>query len=219
MWIDFARQKVLSLLCQAPRKLCDEPQSFVAPLLAGIRLLQARGEAVRILDIGGGVGQTIPYVLQHAVHYTVVDGPHNAQLGGVLFANFAQVSFATCIPKNNTFNMVVINGALQYVQDWVALLKTARALGASALYIGRLPLGVKCTLHDLQNIVMGQPPISVGYARRWMFARHDFDHAIRDAGWQLESDVFVRPSRFLPLDPEAPVQAIEIRSMLLTPLL
>ena len=117
------------------------------------------------------------------------------------------------------FNMVVINGALQYVYDWVALLKTARALGASALFIGRLPLGVKCTLHELQKIVMGEPPISAGYARRWIFARHDFDHAIFDAGWQLESDVFVRPSQFQSLDPKAPAQAIEIRSMLLTPMM
>ena len=114
---------------------------------------------------------------------------------------------------------MVINGALQYVQDWVALLKTARSLGASALFIGRLPLGVECTLHELQKIVVGELPTSAGYARRWIFARHDFDHAIRDAGWQLESDVFVRPSRFQPLDLEAPAQAIEIRSMLLTPMM
>ena len=219
MWIDFARQEVLSLLGQAPQTLCNEPPSFVAPLLAGIQLLQARGEGVRILDIGGGVGQTIPYVLRHATRYVVVDGPHNAQLGNALFKDFPQVSFTTNLPKDMAFNMVVINGALQYVQDWVALLKTARSLGASALFIGRLPLGVECTLHELQKIVVGELPTSAGYARRWIFARHDFDHAIRDAGWQFESDVFVRPSRFQPLDLEAPAQAIEIRSMLLTPMM
>lgn len=173
---------------------------------------------MRILDIGGGIGQTIPYVLQAAEHYTVVDGPQNARLGQALFARFAHVSFFTRIPRDVPFNMVVINGALQYVHDWTALLRTAHALGASALFIGRLPLGVESTLHELQNIVIGEPPVSAGQARRWIFARQEFNQAIRDTGWQLNSDVFVRPSQFQPQDPKAPVQAIEIRSLLLTPM-
>jgi putative methyltransferase (TIGR04325 family) len=216
VWIDYARQEVQSLLDRSPETLGDGPQSFLAPLLKGIGLLHASGEAVRILDIGGGVGQTIPYVLENAAHYTVVDGPRNAQLGQALFSDFPQVSFATHIPTDMSFNVVVVNGALQYVRDWAALLKTARSVGASALFVGRLPLGGESTVHGLQNIIVGEPPISAGYARRWIFARQDFAQAASDAGWQLNSDLFIRPSRFKPEDSEAPEQVIEIRSMLLT---
>ena len=217
VWIDYARQEVQSLLDRPPETLGDGPQSFLAPLLKCIGHLHASGEVVRILDIGGGVGQTIPYVLKNAAHYTVVDGPRNAQIGQALFSDFAQVSFATLIPKDMTFNVVVINGALQYVRDWAALPKSVRSVGTSALFVGRLPLGGESTVHGLQNIIVGEPPISAGYARRWIFARQDFAQAACDAGWQFDSDLFIRPSRWKPDDSEAPEQVIDIRSLLLTP--
>lgn len=109
--------------------------------------LAASSGRVRILDFGGAVGSGYLQVLATVpnsvvIEYHVVDLEKFCAAGQHLFANDPCITFYTSMPAlRAAVDMVYVNSALQYIEDYVALLQQVAALEAPFVLLARLAAG------------------------------------------------------------------------------
>ncbi|MBC8267966.1 MAG: hypothetical protein H8E36_04390 [Rhodospirillaceae bacterium] len=95
-WIDYSEQKLNEFLCLVLARKLQIPQaySFLSVYSKQIFLPASRSKALKILDIGGGVGQVFP-ALRHlmnvtrgkmGIDYTVIDNDKACQRGREIFS-------------------------------------------------------------------------------------------------------------------------------------
>lgn len=115
------------------------------PLLCSV--FTDRSSRLRIVDFGGGTG--ISYVmlssamiLPCAIDYVVVETARVAQEGAALFHDDPAIHFVTDIPAvSDPVDVVLISTALQYVEDWAALLRRLAQLKPRFFLLSRLSAG------------------------------------------------------------------------------
>jgi putative methyltransferase (TIGR04325 family) len=97
------------------------------PLLA--TLDRHADRTFRVLDFGGGMGvgylAAIECLPEHdAIEYHIVDNAETCEMGEDLFRNEARLHFHRLIPTSlRDLNVVYFSTALQYVEDYPALLR------------------------------------------------------------------------------------------------
>src|SRR6267143_968868 len=94
----------------------------------GALVCRERGR-VRVLDFGGGLGLDYLHLVASlgaacAVDYHIVETPEICREAGGLYPGDAAVRFHTALPADLAeVDVATINTALQYVDDWAALLR------------------------------------------------------------------------------------------------
>jgi len=118
---------------------------LVLPLVAAV--LASESQPIRIVDFGGAAGVSYAMVRaalppQIKINYTVVELPPVAQVGQQLFSSDSSVRFVSTIPASGeSVDIVVISTALQYVDDWQALLGDLAKLRSRLFLLARLSAG------------------------------------------------------------------------------
>jgi putative methyltransferase (TIGR04325 family) len=115
------------------------------PMLAG--LVSQQTDTVRILDFGGATGTALLHLLagvgdSTAVELNVVETESACKLGEELWPNEPRIKFHRAIadvPRD--IDIVHINSALQYVEDYRAVLEELCAFQASYFMLPRLATG------------------------------------------------------------------------------
>lgn len=185
LWLEWSSGQVQVLKERARNQtLLVEPH--VSPLSSIIDRLPDDGKPVHVLDLGGGVGQGIPYLTtRRAVRYTIVDGLENCATGSRLFASDQRICFQTEIPDDISFDIVVLNGVLQYIEHWQALIAKLCDAAPHFVYLSRIPVHIGQTHCGQQEIAVGQPPMLLGQVTRWIFQTNDLITTLGENGYDL----------------------------------
>ncbi len=128
--------------------------------------LAARQKArLRLLDWGGGCGHycllarsLLPGV---AIDYHCRDLPQLSALGAQLFPD--QTFFADERWRSHTYDLVMASSALQYAQDWQALVRDLCAVAGDFLYITASPI-----VRYVPSFVFIQRPYRHGYNTEYL---------------------------------------------------
>lgn len=120
---------------------------------------------IRLLDWGGGCGHY--YLLARAllpgvaIDYHCRDLPQLSALGAQLFP--AQTFFADDRWRDRTYEMVMASSALQYAQDWQALVRELCEVTGDFLYITASPI-----VRHVPSFVFIQRPYQHGYNTEYL---------------------------------------------------
>jgi putative methyltransferase (TIGR04325 family) len=129
--VDMQRPRPLRAIYRAAVRGGDFPSYLTMPY----RRLQSGSS---VLDIGGGFGDNFLPIAKSLPHldWCVVDNERSAELGRSVAPD---ARFADTIPDQR-FDLALLIGSLQYVQDWRDLLGAIAAHGRPAIYMARTPL-------------------------------------------------------------------------------
>jgi putative methyltransferase (TIGR04325 family) len=138
----------------------SEENAFLPLLLA--TAFGSRTSKVKILDFGGGMGVSYIHAigaLQHPerIEYHIVEKPQVCKQGRQLFARDAHVHFHEELPESLAgLDIVYINSALQYVEDYGLLLRQLCALSPHFFFLARCSAGDVPTYATAQVTLPGQ---------------------------------------------------------------
>jgi putative methyltransferase (TIGR04325 family) len=138
----------------------SEENAFLPLLLAAA--YSDKTSSVRILDFGGGMGVSYVHAASavpqpERIEYHIVEKPQVCREGRRLFANDARVHFHEEIPDFLAgLDVVYINSALQYVDDYRLLLRRLCALSPRFIFLARCSAGDIPTYATAQVTLPGQ---------------------------------------------------------------
>ncbi len=177
-WPDFSR----TVISTAPLAISPEMPPGSAPTLAAqsamvafsyaVALAAVGNDQISILDWGGAAGQhalvartMVPKV---SIDYHCVDLESLRALGRELNPD---VSFydPDSPALNRAYDLVVVSGSLQYMEDWRTLAAFLAGASKSFLYAARIPI-----VEHVPSYVMVQRPYAFGYDTEylsWCFNR------------------------------------------------
>lgn len=156
----------------------------ILPALASIVRHDRRGP-VRILDYGGGVGIAFARILasipdSEGIEHHVIELPWARTSGPTLFHNAEAIHFHQSIPSDLTdIDIVMLDGVLQHLADYAAVLKQVLALRPRYVLVGDLYAGAfaTCASSWVQDRDTATP--------HWFFNLQDVVSLIESAGWEL----------------------------------
>lgn len=132
-------------------------ENHLLPLLAGA---VARGRPVKIIDFGGGLGTGYLHLKAAAaleIEYHVVELGRTCAEGRRMFEGTDDIFFHEELPAGlQNVDIVNINSALQYVEDYAGLLKKLAAYKPGHILLVRLPAGEIPTFAAMQTYVEGK---------------------------------------------------------------
>lgn len=187
VWRERSIQAARQYLSQAKR---GEPLDYSlsqrnALLPVVTAMLLTRRNRVRILDFGGGPGYGLTMLIaalgnaRPRIDYHVVDVENICEAGRELFADGEGPCFRFDLPPSMTsFDLVHTSSAMQYVEDWramVGLLASYRApfLAFEDVFAGTFPNYV-----TIQNYYGSRIP-------HWFFNFGDFVSEVQRRGYEL----------------------------------
>ena len=162
--------------------LWHEHLAIVAAIAATAR------RSVRVLDFGGGPGSGFVQLLSAlpsgtAIDYCVVELPQTCAAGRKLFAGDSRIRFSTELPERaSAYDIIYVNSALQYVDEYADLLQRLAALRAPWLLLARLAAGTAPTFASQQVNVPGQ---TLPY---WFLNVDEVRGMLKAAGYDLACD-------------------------------
>lgn len=139
---------------------------------------------LKILDFGGAAGADFGHLLcamgaDVDVQYTVVDLPAVCEAGRAIWANDKRISFASELPLPEArFDLIYSWGAIQYLNDVPALLKSFVEYSPRAILIVGSPFAER-------SFVRMQTNQSVGYPQ-WVISLPETEKIMLDAGYSLK---------------------------------
>lgn len=165
---------------------------YVWPVLAGLMWAAARHQGcLSVLDFGGALGSTY---FQHRrfldglaeVRWNVVEQAHFVECGNAEIAEDVlrfYPDIAACLAEQ-TPNVVVLSGVLQYLPEPMAILDALAQVGASVMVIDRTPF---CR-HAADRLLVQHVPASIYAASypMWVFSASRFMESL-SARWRLVS--------------------------------
>lgn len=163
VWARAARESVVRLLAARqpggaiPLEVANE--NALLPFLAAS--LRREGGTVRILDFGGGLGESYLQLTSSAVgcpavDYHIVETPVICALGTELVGAESGLHFHDHLPADlRDVDIVYINSALQYVKDYASLLASLCAYQPAYILLVRLAAGDIPTYATAQRNVRG----------------------------------------------------------------
>lgn len=130
-------------------------------------------EGLKILDVGGGFGETYLHVRRRTkfkIQYDIIELEKTVEVGKELFKNDHNLnffSFSTHIP--NKYDLVYFGSSLQYFEDWKEIIKTVlisepKYVLISDTTVGEVPTFVCAQVNDPRTIIP-----------RWVFNIADLD--------------------------------------------
>ncbi len=164
-----------------PAEIKDE--NALLPLLAAI--MCHKQLKVRILDFGGGMG--ISYIhIRDAIpngsflDYHIIEQEKMCMGGASLFCNDDHIHFHTDLPVDlSDIDIVYINSALQYINDYLSLLKKLSAYKPTYFLFVRLSAGDVPTYITVQENV---PDVRIPY---YFFNVDEIVSIMGECGYQL----------------------------------
>lgn len=147
-WLERASADVARDLASAecllpPPSLVHE---YPIPILCAV-LQATHSQQVRVLDFGGGLGNTYAQVRSSipkntVIHYKIVESRKLCLAGGGLFADHPELSFCETLP-DESYDVVHAGASLHYVRDWRSMLQRFVQMGKwivlSGLTAGDIP--------------------------------------------------------------------------------
>lgn len=126
------------------------------PVIAGI--VQAKSQAVRILDFGGGLGFSFYQVKRglassDALAFHIVDIEAVCAAGEEYFSEEPQIRFHSSLADvaHERFDIVHIGSSLQYIENWQDQLAQLCAMDAEYVLMANIPAGDIETFATAQN--------------------------------------------------------------------
>ena len=188
-WVDTARAHAAELL-ETLRRTGTIPGAEVEghdllPVLAA--LVQRAGHTVTVLDFGGGLGFGYLHLLagltsRDGLDYWIVETPRLCEAGRALFADDSRVHFGESLPEGSPRpDIVYVNSALQYVEDWKGLLAALCASGPQYCLLARLAAGNVPTFATAQR---NHPGTVIPY---WFLNEAELVDVMAGAGYLLLS--------------------------------
>ena len=164
------------------RRFLTQRTTMLPPLVANA--LNA-SPLVSVLDFGGGLGigyltllEYIPEVAQR-LDYHIVDLPAVCDAGRELFGSTKGISFHDSLPDASTrFDVVLAASAIQYVDDWHAVLRALAAFRAPTLLFSDVFAGDIPTYCSLQNYY-GSKIV------QWFFNLGEMNETLASAGYRV----------------------------------
>ena len=141
-----------------PRPALAGDQALL-PMVAG--MAAAAGNPLRILDFGGGLGVgylQVAAALPRAsrIEYHIVETERVCDEGARLYAGDARVRFHRSVPAGlRDIDVLHVNSALQYVDDWRGLLATLCGLEPRFVLLVRCSAGDTPTFATAQTTLQG----------------------------------------------------------------
>lgn len=154
-WINRSSEKIKELI-----KTSEQQDSYLfdnTPLYSIASTVYAEKKSLKILDFGGGMGNTyIPLktVLpeNENLEFVVVEGEENVNTAEKIFENDKSINFLTDLPKNKYFDIIHISSSLQYIDNWKSLIKALSQYNAKYFIFTDLPVGkIEKSYVSLQN--------------------------------------------------------------------
>jgi putative methyltransferase (TIGR04325 family) len=135
--------------------------------------------SLSILDYGGGLGHYFQIgkslMPELELRYSCKDFPHITALGKEFNPEIRWFADDSCLTSK--YDLVMISGALQYIQHWKQFLRKVAAATDSYLFLTRVPV-----VNKADSFVA----IQEAYETRmlhWQFNRSEMLQAIDDAGF------------------------------------
>lgn len=159
-------------------------RSFL-PLVAALLSASQKRNDLTILDFGGSTGIEYIYLLNsvtncQSLNYHVVDTEGSCQAGRSIFKDNFQITFYSSLPEHVPgLDLININAALQYVDDYQGVLAKLCAYNASFILFVRLDAG------DITSRVSGQVNVKGSIIPCWAFNMHDIMSIMRQHGYEL----------------------------------
>lgn len=124
----------------------NEINAFDNALYSISSVLYSMNQKIKILDFGGGMGNSfVPLcsMLPSAkyVDFTVVEGERNVISASTLFANDERIKFVTKLPSDNNYDIINISSSLQYIDKWQSLLEELSKYKAKYFIFTDMPAG------------------------------------------------------------------------------
>ncbi|MBT4932910.1 MAG: hypothetical protein HOL66_14765 [Rhodospirillaceae bacterium] len=124
-WVDYSEQKLNEFLCQVLARKLQIPQaySFLSVYSKQIFLPADQSKALKILDLGGGVGQVFP-ALRHlmnvtrgkmGIDYTVIDNDKACQRGREIFSGNRPIYLADSGAKTSISEILLEADNVQFI--------------------------------------------------------------------------------------------------------
>jgi putative methyltransferase (TIGR04325 family) len=157
------------------------------PLLAAT--LVGQHESMSILDFGGGMG--IGYVdirralrSPNSVRYVVVETDEVCAEGRALFASDKSISFVPSLANAGAdFQIVHVNSALQYIEDYRRLVRELAAIGAPFMLFVNLSAG------EIPTYATAQLNVPGSVLAYWFLNLNEFIAILGEEGYSLVMDV------------------------------
>jgi putative methyltransferase (TIGR04325 family) len=158
------------------------------------------GRSVSVLDWGGGLGHY--YLLARSLYpaleleYHVKEMPAIAAAGRELLPDVQWHDDDGCL--TGSFDLVMVNGSLQYLGEWRHFLTRAAAATSRTLFLTRVPVVQRAAPYAARQSEYGTEMI------HWQFNERQLLTAIQDTGLTLVREVLVGGSPFVRGAPEQP---------------
>jgi putative methyltransferase (TIGR04325 family) len=140
--------------------LVDDDSMLLPLLLATISA--ASRSSLKVLDFGGGMGVSYAHCIgsiidPQGIEYHIIEKPRVCEEGRRVFPNNRQIHFHARIPETLTnLDVVYVNSALQYIEDYRALLQALCALAPRFVLLGRCSAGDVPTYATAQLTLPGK---------------------------------------------------------------
>lgn len=181
--IKAARQHLSQLKRGEPLDYSLSQRNALLPVVAA--MLLTRRHNVRVLDFGGGPGyglMTLIAALENVrprIDYHVVDVENICEAGRELFADADGPSFRSDLPLSTTsFDLVHTSSAMQYIEDWRAMVGRLASYRAPFLAFEDVFVGAFPTYVTIQNYYGSRIP-------HWFFNIDDFVSEVQRQGYEL----------------------------------
>ena len=154
------------------------------PMLAAIAC-RRNGGKLRILDFGGGVGISYVHLLSSLVEcpvidYHIVELEWACQAGSRLFKHDGRIHFHRSLPSDLTeVDILHMNSVLQYIEDYVGLLKTLCVYQARYFLIGDLTAG------DFPTYASAQKNMPGTVIQHWFLNMNEVVEIMKQGGYSL----------------------------------
>lgn len=150
-WLNASEEKLIQKLkAKKQSGLTDSPLPIVVSMLATSK------KRITCLDFGGGVGLHYLNVKECVLcdidlSYTIVDGKKSCEVAKKHLSIFNDVEFTDILPSNKIFDIVHVSSAMQYIDDWKALLREFANYVPEYLVFSDLVAGDNKTFISHQN--------------------------------------------------------------------
>ena len=140
---------------------------------------------VRVIDFGGGMGIGFANMMRcvpekTACEYLVIDNEASCERGRRLFRDFASVKFMPHLPQvSGAVDVVVLSGALQFVEDYGDLLVKLAAFKPSFWLFTFVPAG------DVPTFATSQLNVPGSVLPAWFFNVRELIEKIEALGYEL----------------------------------
>ena len=140
-------------------------------------------ESLKILDIGGGFGETYLHVKRSTkcnIRYDIIELEKTVEVGKSIFKNNHDLNFFTLDTySKNKYDLVYFGSSLQYFEDWKEIIKIAIASNPEFILITDTPVGA------VPTFVCAQVNDPRAIIPRWVFNIEDLEVLFSTFGYSL----------------------------------